>query len=74
MQIDIIFTTFGVLGLASIIFTEIGFLPAFFLPGDTLLFSAGYFIHDGVLPIHHAVLFLGTAERVSVGAVLKSVR
>jgi len=61
MEIDTVFATFGILGLAGVIFAEISFLPAFFLPGDTLLFSAGYLIHDGILSIPHAVLFLGLA-------------
>lgn len=61
MEIETVFAAFGILGLAGIIFAEISFLPAFFLPGDTLLFSAGYLIHDGILSIPHAVLFLGLA-------------
>ncbi|MCW2901309.1 MAG: associated Golgi protein-like protein [Streptosporangiaceae bacterium] len=36
-------TTFGVLGILLIIFAETGLLVGFFLPGDTLLFSAGLF-------------------------------
>jgi membrane-associated protein len=36
-------TTFGVLGILCIIFAETGLLVGFFLPGDTLLFSAGIF-------------------------------
>jgi membrane protein DedA with SNARE-associated domain len=35
--------TFGVLGILLIIFAETGLLVGFFLPGDTLLFSAGLF-------------------------------
>lgn len=61
MSLLLIFKSFGVLGLGFVILLEIGFLPLFFLPGDTLLFSAGYFIHSGQLPIHHAVLILGFA-------------
>ncbi|MGI8330005.1 DedA family protein [Actinomadura scrupuli] len=36
-------TTFGVVGILCIIFAETGLLVGFFLPGDTLLFSAGIF-------------------------------
>ena len=61
IELSVIFATFGILGLAAVIVAETGFLPLFFLPGDTLLFSAGYFIHRGDLPIHHAVLALGLA-------------
>ena len=56
-----IFESFGVFGLASVIFIETGFLPAFFLPGDTLLFSAGYFINRGDMTMSYAILILGLA-------------
>ncbi|GAA2109426.1 DedA family protein [Actinomadura alba] len=36
-------TAFGVFGILLIIFAETGLLIGFFLPGDTLLFSAGLF-------------------------------
>jgi membrane protein DedA with SNARE-associated domain len=36
-------TAFGVLGILAIIFAETGLLIGFFLPGDTLLFTAGLF-------------------------------
>jgi membrane protein DedA with SNARE-associated domain len=36
-------TTFGVLGILCVLFAETGLLIGFFLPGDTLLFSAGIF-------------------------------
>lgn len=61
MEIETIFATFGILGLAGVVFTEISFLPAFFLPGDTLLFSAGYLVHDGLLPLPYAVFSLSLA-------------
>ncbi|MGZ6791975.1 MAG: DedA family protein [Mycobacteriales bacterium] len=34
--------TFGMVGLLSIVFAETGLLLGFFLPGDSLLFAAGY--------------------------------
>ena len=34
-------TTFGLLGVAAILFAETGILIGFFLPGDSLLFIAG---------------------------------
>ena len=37
------------LGLAVIIFAECGLLLGFFLPGDSLLFTAGLFVADGLL-------------------------
>src|SRR3954452_19007799 len=36
--------TYGLAGLITIIFAECGLLIGFFLPGDTLLFSAGLLI------------------------------
>jgi membrane-associated protein len=36
--------TFGLLGIMAIIFAECGLLLGFFLPGDTLLFSAGVLV------------------------------
>jgi membrane-associated protein len=43
--------TFGLLGLMVIIFAECGLLIGFFLPGDTLLFSAGLLIATGVFNV-----------------------
>jgi membrane-associated protein len=39
--------TFGLVGLLVILFAECGLLIGFFLPGDTLLFSAGLLIAIG---------------------------
>jgi membrane-associated protein len=36
--------TFGLLGIMAIVFAECGLLLGFFLPGDTLLFSAGVLV------------------------------
>lgn len=50
----------GVLGVMSIIFAESGLLLGFFLPGDTLLFSAGFLATKDVfgISIHVMVLLL----------------
>lgn len=50
----------GVLGVAGIIFAESGLLLGFFLPGDTLLFSAGFLATKNVfgVSIHVLVLYL----------------
>lgn len=54
----------GVLGglaiIGAIIFAESGLLIGFFLPGDTLLFTAGFFAAQGHLPLAGvlAVIFL----------------
>jgi membrane-associated protein len=41
--------TFGLLGLLVIIFAECGLLIGFFLPGDTLLFTAGLLVSNNLL-------------------------
>jgi len=41
--------TFGLIGLLVIIFAECGLLVGFFLPGDTLLFTAGLLVSNDVL-------------------------
>jgi membrane-associated protein len=44
--------TFGLIGLLLIIFAECGLLIGFFLPGDTLLFSAGLLAATGVFKVN----------------------
>ena len=39
----------AVIGLALIVFAECGLLIGFFLPGDSLLFTAGLFVADGAI-------------------------
>lgn len=41
----------GILIVAGIVFAESGLLIGFFLPGDTLLFSAGLLASQGVMPL-----------------------
>lgn len=41
----------GLLMIAAIVFAESGLLVGFFLPGDTLLFTAGFFAAQGQLPL-----------------------
>ena len=48
---DHLLSTFGLLGLLIIIFAECGLLVGFFLPGDTLLFSAGLLTATGKLDV-----------------------
>lgn len=40
-------STFGLLGVLAIVFAESGLLIGFFLPGDSLLFTAGLLVADG---------------------------
>lgn len=42
--------TFGTLGVLAIVFIESGLLVGFFLPGDSLLFTAGLLSANGTLP------------------------
>ena len=45
-------STYGLVGLMVIIFAECGLLVGFFLPGDTLLFSAGLLISTATLHVN----------------------
>ncbi|MGI5126505.1 DedA family protein [Pseudonocardia sp. CA-107938] len=52
LQPDVIITWLGpwvLVGLALIIFAECGLLLGFFLPGDSLLFTAGVFVATGAI-------------------------
>ena len=42
----------GVAGIAGIVFAESGLLIGFFLPGDSLLFTAGFLVQQGFLNIN----------------------
>jgi membrane-associated protein len=42
--------TFGMIGILVIVFMESGMMVGFFLPGDSLLFTAGLLSAQGVLP------------------------
>ena len=59
-------SSYGLVGLMLIIFAECGLLVGFFLPGDTLLFSAGLLISTGTL---HLNIWL-TAVLVPIAAVV----
>ena len=51
----------GYLGLTAIIFSETGLLAGFFLPGDSLLVTAGLFSAQGYLNVVKLGLLLNTA-------------
>ncbi|MDT4838070.1 SNARE associated Golgi protein [compost metagenome] len=61
----------GPIGVAAIVFAESGLLIGFFLPGDSLLFTAGFLVQIGIMPIsiHFLVfiLFLAAVLGDSVG-------
>ena len=46
---DTLVQTFGLLGILVVVFAECGLLIGFFLPGDSLLFTAGLLVRQGVL-------------------------
>jgi len=61
----------GVLGITFIVFAESGLLVGVFLPGDTLLFAAGFLVHTGFLPINIfaliTVIFIAAALGDNLG-------
>ncbi len=61
--------TFGYLGLFTIIFAESGLLIGFFLPGDSLLFTAGFLASQNILslPILIVTCFTAAVLGDSVG-------
>jgi membrane-associated protein len=50
--------TFGLVGMMAILFAECGLLVGFFLPGDSLLFTAGLLVAGGLVAPLWVVLFL----------------
>ncbi|MEU1309308.1 DedA family protein [Streptomyces cinnamoneus] len=56
---------FGALGIAVVLFAETGLLVGFFLPGDSLLFTAGLFSRAGA----HAGPHLDLAQVLAAAAV-----
>jgi membrane-associated protein len=62
-------TTVGQIGVILIIFCETGILLGIFLPGDSLLFTAGFFCAQTVEGVHFnlAVILAGTAIAAVLG-------
>jgi membrane-associated protein len=60
-----IIRTFGTIGLIAIIFAESGLLVGFFLPGDSLLFTAGLLASQGKLNL--AVVLIGCFLAAFIG-------
>lgn len=68
---EAIVATMGVVGILAVIFAESGLLIGFFLPGDTLLFTAGFLVQAELLSINiHllvVLLFVAAVLGDSVG-------
>ncbi|MBI4449628.1 VTT domain-containing protein [Candidatus Uhrbacteria bacterium] len=60
---------FGYLGITVVIFAETGLLVGFFLPGDSLLFTAGFLASQGVFDVRFLIALCAVAAIVgdSVG-------
>lgn len=58
-------TTAGLLGIFAIVFAESGLFFGFFLPGDSLLFTAGLFASQGYFDI--AALLIGSIVAAIAG-------
>ncbi|HTH72480.1 MAG TPA: DedA family protein [Candidatus Pristimantibacillus sp.] len=61
VSVDKIFAAGGLIGLGLTVFAETGLLAGFFLPGDTLLFAAGFFAAQGRLSLAFTMLTLFAA-------------
>ncbi|CAN5902196.1 hypothetical protein BH20ACT6_BH20ACT6_10690 [soil metagenome] len=60
---DFLIQSFGLLGILVIVFAESGLLIGFFLPGDSLLFTAGLLVADGryLPPLYVTIPLIGVA-------------
>lgn len=71
VEITHLISTVGILGIMAIVFAESGLLVGFFLPGDTLIFTAGFLATRGAfgLSVHVValLLFLAAVAGDSVG-------
>lgn len=71
MMIDLqnLITTAGYLGILGIVFAESGLFLGFFLPGDSMLFTAGFLASQGYLDIGILIFisFIGAVTGDSFG-------
>jgi membrane-associated protein len=69
MDLKVIIETIGYIGLFSVIFAESGLLIGFFLPGDSVLFTAGFLASQGIFDIRILVplCFIAAVTGDSVG-------
>ena len=64
-DLETLIKTIGLLGIFSFVFAESGLLVGFFLPGDSLLFTAGFLASQGFLSL--PVLMLGSFIAAVIG-------
>src|SRR5687768_1917934 len=62
----------GIFGLAAIVFSETGLLVGFFLPGDSLLVTAGLFAARGYLDIYWLLPALTVAPSRGIRSAISS--
>lgn len=65
MQLETILPTIGYMGIFAIVFAESGLLIGFFLPGDSLLFTAGFLASQDIF--HIGILAVGCFIAAVVG-------
>ena len=69
--IETLISTVGIAGIAGIIFAESGLLFGFFLPGDSLLFTAGFLVQAGIIQFNifalMGILFIAAVTGDNVG-------
>lgn len=58
IDIEATISAVGLLGILAIVFAESGLLIGFFLPGDSLLFTAGFLVQVDILKINIHLLVL----------------
>ena len=68
-DLDSLLKTIGYAGIFSIVFAESGLLVGFFLPGDSLLFTAGFLASQGFFNIYFlcALIFIAAVAGDNVG-------
>ncbi|MFA5954892.1 MAG: VTT domain-containing protein [Patescibacteria group bacterium] len=65
LDLAIIIQTIGILGVVAIVFAESGLFIGFFLPGDSLLFTAGLLASQGIFNL--PLLILGSFVAAVLG-------
>lgn len=58
LNVEYIVGTLGLIGILAIVFAESGLLIGFFLPGDSLLFTAGFLVSTGLFKVNVVILIV----------------